>query len=235
MAWNFDKPLRTLSTAEENEQDKKLWEAESLGGITEDNNRMPVPVVWLVFLTVITAFLITFPLWGQRPNAAIYGEYVRLMNTPEIMAIQDDNAAMAKIVQMSKGVHNDKHQVDARAKGGVEAPHVAESLESEMDYDALRVRHPVSMDDLRIIKPQIEALMAKGVDLEEYNVVGDRVVIANFEGNYKANGVRERKQPWWDKGYTIDIFYLIYFFVFVTLIIKCLPPSSWQPKHNHDH
>lgn len=233
MAFNFDKPLRTLSSAEENKKDQALWEAESLGGITEDNNRLPVPVVWLLLLTVITAFLVTFPLWGQRPNAAIYAEYVRLMNTPEIMAMQDDNAAMAKIVQLSKGVHGDVHQMMAKAKGGVEAPHVGESLESEMDYDALRARHPVTMDDLRIIKPQIEALMAKGVDLEEYTVVGDRVVIANFEGNYKANGVRERKQPWWDKGYTIDIFYLSLFFIGVTMVIKCLPPSTWQPKHDH--
>jgi hypothetical protein len=235
MAFNFDKPLNTLSFPEENKKDQALWEAESLGGITEDNNRLPVPVVWLLLLTVITAFLVTFPLWGQRPNAAIYAEYVRLMNTPEIMAIQDDNAAMAKIVQLSKGVHADKHQIEAKIKGGVETPHATESLESEMDYDALRARHPVSMDDLRIIKPQVEALMAKGVDLEEYTVVGDRVVIANFEGNYKPNGVRERKQPWWDKGYTIDIFYLTMFFIGVTMVIKCLPPSSWQPKHKHDH
>lgn len=235
MAFNFEKPLSTLSFPEENKKDQALWEAENLGTITEDNNRLPVPVVWLLLLTVLTAFAITFPLWGQRPNAAIYAEYVRLMNTPEIMAIQDDNAAMAKIVQLSKGVHRDKHQIEAMKKGGVEAAHSGESFEPEMDYDGLRMRHPVSMDDLRIIKPQIEALMAKGVDLEEYTVVGDQVVIANFEGNYKENGTRERKQPWWDKGYTIDIFYVIMFFVGVTMVIKCLPPSSWQPKHNHDH
>jgi hypothetical protein len=213
MAWKLDNPLQTLSTPEENEQDKKLWEAESLGGITEDNNRLPVPVVWLLLLTVITAFLITFPLWGQRPNAGLYADYVKAMNTPEVMAIQDDKAAMEKIVAMSKG----------------------KTHTSRMDYDGLLERHPLSMDDLRIIKPQIEALMAKGVDLEEYTVVGDRVVIANFEGNYKENGARERKQPWWDKGYTIDIFYLTMFFIGVTMVIKCLPPSSWQPRHNHDH
>jgi hypothetical protein len=235
MAFDFRKPLHTLSFVEENKKDQALWEEESLGGITEDNNRLPVPVVWLLLLTVLTAFAITFPLWGQRPNAAIYAEYIRLMNTPEIMAMQDDKAAMARIVQMSKGVHNDKHQIEARAKGGVEAPHVGESLEAEMDYDALRARHPVSMDDLRIIKPQIQALMAKGSDLEEYTVVGDRVVIANFEGNYKADGARERKQPWWDKGYTIDIFYVIMFFIGVTMVIKCLPPYSWQPTHKKDH
>lgn len=213
MAFNFDNPLQTMSFPDENEKDKQLWEAESLGGITEDNNRLPVPVVWLLLLTVLTAFAITFPLWGQRPNAAIYGDYVKAMNEPEIKAIQDDKAAMAKIVAMSKGVsHN-----------------------TRMDYTGLQERHPLTMDDLRIIKPQIEALMAKGVDLEEYTVVGDRVVIANFEGNFKENGARERKQPWWDKGYTIDIFYVIMFFVGVTMVIKCLPPSSWQPRHNHDH
>jgi hypothetical protein len=204
MSWNFDKPLRTMCDEATNEADKALWEKEDLGGITEDNNRMPIPVVLLVFLTVITAFAVTFPLWGQRPTAALYVGYVHAMNSPEVMAIQDDNAALKKIIQMGKGAD-----------------------------DAKLERHPVSMDDLRIIKPQIEALMAKGVDMEEYTVVGDRVVMANFEGNKKADGTPERKQPWWDKGYLIDIFYLSYFFIGVTILIKRLPPSTWQPRHNH--
>jgi hypothetical protein len=204
MSWNFDKPLRTLCDEATNEADKVLWEKEDLGGITEDNNRMPIPVVLLVVLTVVTAFAVTFPLWGQRPTAALYVGYVQAMNSPEVMAIQDDNAAIKKIMQMGKGAD-----------------------------DAKLERHPVTMDDLRIIKPQIEALMAKGVDMEEYTVVGDRVVMANFEGNKKADGTPERKQPWWDKGYLIDIFYLSYFFLGVTILIKRLPPSTWQPRHNH--
>jgi hypothetical protein len=205
MSWNFDNPLRTMCDTATNEADKALWEKESLGGITEDNNRMPMPVVWLVVLTVITAFFVTFPLWGQRPTAEIYAGYVKAMNTPEVMAIQDDKEAMKKIIQMNIG-----------------GPH-----------DAKLERHPLSMDDLRIIKPQIESLMAKGVDLGEYEVVGDRVVMANFEGNKKADGTPERKQPWWDKGYLIDIFYLSYFFIGVIILIKRLPPSTWQPRHDH--
>lgn len=204
MSWNFDKPLRTMCDASTNEADKALWEKEDMGGITEDNNRMPMPVVLLVILTVITAFAVTFPLWGQRPTAALYVGYVQAMKLPEVMAIQDDNTAMEKIIQLNKGAD------DARLE-----------------------RHPVTMDDLRIIKPQIEALMAKGVDMEEYEVVGDRVVMANFEGNKKADGTPERKQPWWDKGYLIDIFYLSYFFIGVTILIKRLPPSTWQPRHDH--
>jgi len=204
MSWKLDKPLYTLCDEATNEADKKLWEGESLGGITEDNNRMPMPVVLLVVLTVLTAFAVTFPLWGQRPTAALYAGYVQAMNLPEVMAIKDDNEALKKIMQMHKGAD-----------------------------DAKLERHPVTMDDLRIIKPQIEALMAKGVDLDEYTVVGDRVVMANFEGNKKADGTPERKQPWWDKGYLIDIFYLSYFFIGVTILIKRLPPSTWQPKHDH--
>jgi hypothetical protein len=203
MSWNFNKPLSTMCDAATNEADKALWEKEDLGGITEDNHRMPMPVVLLVALTVLTAFAITFPLWGQRPTAAIYAGYVKAMNSPEVMATQDDDAAMKKIVQMNVG-----------------GP-----------YDALLERHPLAMNDLRIIKPQIEALMSKGLDLEEYTVVGEQVVLANFEGNVKADGMPERKQPWWDKGYTIDIFYVLYFFTMVIILIKRLPPSTWQPKH----
>ncbi len=204
MSWNFDKPLVTLVDSATNEADKALWEREDLGTITEDNNRMPLPVVLLVVLTVLTAFAVTFPLWGQRPTAALYEGYVKSMNLPEVMAIQDDEAAMKKIIQLNLGKGNDE----------------------------LLERHPLPMNDLRIIKPQIEALMAKGVNLKEYTVVGDQVVMANFEGNVKADGTPERIQPWWDKGYTIDIFYVTYFFTLVIIMIKRLPPSTWQPKHH---
>jgi len=208
MAWIYDNPLHTLTSEEQNKAAKDLWELERLGGLTEDNNRLPVPVVWLMALTIVTAFMITFPLWGQRPNAAIYQEQIRLMDTPEIQAIKDDKAAMEAI--------NQKVQADTTyfAK-----------------YGPMIVRHPVTMDDLRIIKPQVEALEKAGKDLEEYNVVGNQVHIANFQGNVKPDGSIERKQPWWDKGYTIDIFYLSAFCLSVMIVVKRLPPSTWQPKH----
>ncbi len=214
MAFKTDAPLSTLSDDALNKRAIDVWEGESLGGLTEDNNRVPQPIVALLVLTIFTAFAITFPLWGQRPNAAIYAGYVKSMNDPRIAAIQDDAAAMAEIVKANKG-----------ADGG--------------KYDAMLERHPLGMDDLRIIKPQIEALMAKGVDLSEYNVVGDRVQMANFEGNFIPDGQggmrRERKQPWWDKGYFIDIFFILFFFTGVTIAIKRLPPSTWQPDHSKGH
>jgi len=142
-------------------------------------------------------------LWGQRPTAEIYEGYVKAMDTPEVKAAPDDAAAMKMIVQMNKGGK----------------------------YDGMLERHPLTMDDLRIIKKDMEVLWAKGVDLGEYEVVGYRVVMANFEGNKKADGTPERKQPWWDKGYLIDLFYLSYFFIGVTILIKRLPPSTWQPRH----
>jgi len=207
MALALDKPLDTMSDDQLNGSAKQLWESESLGGLTEDNNRVPVPIVWLLILTIFTAFGVTFPLWGQRPNAAIYVSYVKAMDDPSLKGL-DDAQAMAKIVAMNKG---------------------------KTKYDALLERHPVTMDDLRIIRPQMEALLAKGVDLEEYNVVGARLVIANFEGNFLPNGQRERKQPWWDKGYTIDIFFILFFFTGVVITVKRLPPTRWQPRHDKDH
>ncbi len=203
--WSFDSPLNTLSTHEKNLRDEQLWEGESLGDVHEDNNPVPAPVVWLVILTVCTAFAITFPLWGQRPTAALYQSYVDSMDKPEVVGAKDDADAMAKIVAMNKGTSN----------------------------DALLERHPLTMDDLRIIAPQIKALESKGVHMHDYEVVGDQVVLANFEGNYRADGSRVRQQPWWDKGYTIDIFYLSYFFLAVFTMIKRLPPTTWQPKHDH--
>lgn len=207
MAWVFDKPLATTNSPEGNLADQKLWESEDLGGITEDNNRLPVPVVWLLLLTVLTAFAITFPLWGQRPTPAIYADYIRDLDKPEIQAIANDADAMKKIVAM----------------------HKSSALQPQLE------RHPVTMDELRALKPKIEELQGKGVDLRDYTVVGSEVVFANFEGNFRADGSRERFQPWWDIGYTIDIFYVCIFFLGVVMVVKRLPPSSWQPTHGSEH
>ena len=83
MAWRFDKPLVSLADDEQNKKAMQVWEGESLGGLTEDNNRLPQPVVWLLALTIVTAFLVTAPLWGQRPQAAIYKDYIALMDKAE--------------------------------------------------------------------------------------------------------------------------------------------------------
>ena len=64
MAWKFDNPLYSLTTEDQNQEAIKTWEGESLGGIAENNNRLPQPVVGLLVLTIITAFLVTAPLWG---------------------------------------------------------------------------------------------------------------------------------------------------------------------------
>ena len=111
MAWTFDAPLSTLSDTPTVEQAEKLWESESLGGLTEDNNPVPRLVVWLVALTVLTAFAVTFPLWGQRPTAALYAPYVNSMNKPEVLAAKDDTEAMRKIVAMNMGVGNNDAQL----------------------------------------------------------------------------------------------------------------------------
>jgi hypothetical protein len=195
------------SSAEENEITKKLWNAEDLGGTREDNNRVPMFVVMTVVLTVITAFLITAPLWGQRPTAAIYVDYVKAMDTPEIQAIVNtagDAAAMAELVKRSAN-----------------SPHARQLIQ-----------HPVTMDDMRMVKPQIESLIAKGVDLRDYSVIGPIVKIANFEGNFREDGSRMRQQPSWDKGYTIDIFFVLAFYMGVAWVTKRLPPSTWQPVHS---
>jgi hypothetical protein len=199
--------MATLSDAPTVQNAEQLWERETLGGLTEDNNPIPVPVVWLVFLTVCTAFCVTFPLWGQRPTAALYAPFVHAMSDPSVLAAKDDTQAMLAIGKLIP---------DSQSK------------------DTLLARHPLTMDQLRQIAPQIQALEARPhIDLRDYTVVGANVVLANFEGNYRPDGTRIRQQPWWDKGYTIDVFYLSAFFLGVFLVVKRLPPTDWQPRHNH--
>ena len=98
-------------------------------------------------------------------------------------------------------------------------------------YKGLQERHPVTMDDLRMVKNQIVELENAKVDLEEYTVVGDKVVLANFEGEKGPDGNKIRKQPSWDPGYTIDVFYVTYFCIAVMIVIKRLPHFSIQPTH----
>ena len=206
MGWRFDKPLVSLTDDSQNKEAMGVWEGESLGGLTEDNNRLPQPVVWLLALTIVTAFLVTAPLWGQRPQAAIYKDYIALMDSPEVQNIEGDAQKMAYIV---------KNAPDSKYKG-------------------LQERHPVTMDDLRMVKDQVIELENAGKDLEEYTIVGDKVVLANFEGELRADGTKIRKQPSWDPGYTIDVFYVAYFCIAVMIVIKRLPHFSIQPTH-HKH
>jgi len=207
MAWKMDKPLYSMADDAQNEAAKRVWEGESLGGISEDNNRLPKPVIMLLGLTIITAFLITAPLWGARPTAEIYAEYIQMMDSPSVQAISGDKAKMEYLVSNVK----------------------------DTSLKPFQERHPVVMDDLRMIKDQVIELQRQGVDLAEYTVVGANVVLANFEGELRADGTRIRKQPWWDKGYTIDIFYVIYFCVSVLIVIKRLPPFDWKPDHSVAH
>jgi hypothetical protein len=128
------------------------------------------------------------------------------MDDPGVMAAKDDAEAMKAIQKLVP---------DSSSK------------------DTMLARHPLSMDQLRQIAPQIKALQTNPkTDLKDYTVVGENVVIANFEGNYRADGTRIRQQPWWDKGYTIDVFYLSAFFLGVFLVVKRLPPTDWQPRHH---
>lgn len=209
MAWKFDNPLFSLADEEQNNKARHVWEGESLGGIAEDNNRLPRPVIYLLALTIVTAFMVTFPLFGQRPTAALYVDYIKLMDSPQVQALATDKAKMDYIVNNAKASDP--------------------AVQGQLD------RHPVTMDDLRMIQGQVVELQNKGVDLEEYTIVGPQVKLANFEGALKADGQVSRKQPWWDKGYTIDIFYVTYFCISVLIVIKRLPHYSWMPDHSVAH
>ncbi|MDQ6995772.1 MAG: hypothetical protein Q9M18_09285, partial [Mariprofundaceae bacterium] len=195
-----------------------IWEHESLGGIAENNNPLPRPVVGLLILTFLTAIAWTFPLFGQRPNAAIFSDYVTLMHSaPVQQVLQDstltttvrDKKAMAMIVDALK--------------------------DSDSPFEFQRIQHPITMNDLRIMEPKIVELQNQHVDLREYSIVGNEVTLANFEGNWKEDGTRERVQPWWDKGYMTSVFYFFGFCLAVIITVKRLPPITWKPDHTIAH
>ena len=206
MGWKFDQPLYCLSDEQEQKQMLELMEKETHGGISEGNNRFPMPLVALCALIVLTAFMITQPIWGQRPNAAIYTDFVALMDTAEVQRLATDGEKMKYITQQAMA------KATGRTPGDIE-------------------RHPLTWNDLLNIAPAIKEVQAGGgkYDLASYNVLGNRIQLANFEGAVQANGLRERKQPWFDKGYAIDLFYVSYFTITMIIVIKQLPHYTRKP------
>jgi len=217
MGWTFNNPLHSLATEDQNKAAQDIWEGENLGGIAENNNPLPRPVIGLLLLTFATAIAITFPLYGQRPTAAIYLDYVALMNSTMVQEVMNDRSI----------THN---AANKKAMALIE-----DSLEQfDSKYTFQRVQHPIDLDQLRVIAPQIVELQKAGVDLEEYIVVGQDVVLSNFF-NIQPDGSVIHKQPWWDKGYMTAFVYFIGFCLAVIIAVKRLPHWSWRPDHTISH
>jgi len=213
------KPLQTMSDDAKVKEAQYIWEHESLGGIAENNNPLPRPVVGLLLLTFLTAMAWTFPLFGQRPNAAIYVDYITLMHSAPVEAILNDTNLTS--------IQADEKAMDAIEKALAEFPSV---------YEFQRIQHPITMNDLRIMEDGIVELRNQpGIDLEEYSIIGSHVVMANFEGNWKEDGTRTRKQPWWDKGYMTSVYWFFGFCLCVIVTVKRLPPIEWKPDHSIAH
>jgi len=211
MAWKLDNPLFSLADEETNRRDLQLWEAEKTGGMWEGNNRLPYPITYLIALIIVTAFLVTTPIWGQRPNAKIYAPMVEMMNSPDIQALGSKEAKMAEMTKRTREILAGME--DSRLPGWLD-------------------RHPLTWDDLMLIAPQIREIQAAGgkYGLDEYNIVGDQVRLANFQGQiFMGTGKLERKQPWWDNGFTIDVFYVSYFVLAMVIVCKRMPHFSQKP------
>ncbi|HHM05756.1 MAG TPA: hypothetical protein ENJ19_08430 [Gammaproteobacteria bacterium] len=210
MGWKFDNPLYSLADEEENKRNLALWEEEKYGGLWEGNNRLPYPLTYLIGLVILTAFLITMPIWGQRPTVALYAPMVDLMDSPEVQRMKSPEEKMAYLTQRAMEVMEASD--DSRLPGLLE-------------------RHPIGWYDLQLIADQVREIQSAGGPhgLDEYNIVGDQVQLSNYEGNVRPDGVRERKQPWWDRGFTIDVFYVSYFCLAMVLVCKRLPHFSQKP------
>lgn len=211
MAWKMDNPLYSLSDEQEQQEILKKWGEERMGGLIHPaNNRLPFPLTFLIALIILTAFLITMPIWGQRPTAELYKVHVELMNTPEVERLATPVEKMKYLD--AEAMKRSASHPDSRNKGQLE-------------------RHPIDWDDLLNLAPQIIELQKQTkYPLDNFTVVGDKIVLANFEGNIRPDGVRERLQPWWDKGFTIDVFYVSYYCLWMVIMIKRLPHFSKKPQ-----
>lgn len=213
MAWKMDNPLYSLADEEENKIAIQKWESEKHGGLWEGNNRLPFPITFLLGLIILTAFMVTMPIWGMRPTAELYWPMVEMMDSPQVQALKTNEEKMAFLTRHAREVHSRGH--DSRLPGLID-----------------RQAPSLTWYDLQLIAPQIREIAAAGgpYGLESYNVIYDQVVLANFEGEYRADGLRHRTQPWWDKGYTIDLFYVSYFILAMLIVCKRLPHFSQKPN-----
>jgi len=217
MGWTFSHPLHSLSTKDQNKEAQYVWEHESLGGIAENNNPLPRPVIGLLLLTYFTAMAITFPLYGQRPTAAIFADYVTLMDSAEVQKTLND-----------KTISHEAADEKAMAL-------IVKSLSRfDSPYGFQREQHHITMNQLRMVAPKIVELQRSGADLEEYTIVGDTLAKANFF-NIQSDGTVLAKQPWWDKGYTIAVWWFIIFCSAVIIAVKRLPHFTWKPDHTIAH
>ncbi len=217
MAWTFKRPLYSLATEDQNKQAQDIWEGESLGGIAENNNPLPRPVIGLLVLTFFTAVAITFPLYGQRPTAAIFADYVALLNSTNVQNVLNDT---------SMGYHERNKKAMGLIKDALQ--------HFDSPYTFQREQHEISMEQLQVIAPKIVELQQAGVDLEEYIIVGPDVIKANFF-NIQPDGTVIAKQPWWDKGYHIAMWWFVVFCLAVIIAVKRLPHFSWRPDHSIAH
>src|SRR3569832_2413508 len=153
LAWFLDNPLYSLADEQENKRTLELWETEKHGGVWEGNNRLPFPFTFLIGLIVATAFLVTMPIWGQRPSAQLYAPMVALMDSPEVQALPTKEEKIRYLTQRAMEVH--KASSDTRLPGLLE-------------------RHPIQWDDLKLIADQVREIQsAKGpYGLESYSVLG---------------------------------------------------------------
>ena len=118
MAWKFDNPLYSLADEEENRRAVMLWEAERHGDLWAANNRLPFPLTLLIALIVLTAFMMTMPIWGQRPTAELYAPMVALMDSPEVQKMATNEDKMVFLTQEAMKAH--EQAKDSRLPGLLE-------------------------------------------------------------------------------------------------------------------
>ncbi len=214
MAWKMDNPLYSMADEEENRKAIQRWERDLQGGLWEGNNRLPFPVTFLLALIIATAFLVTMPIWGLRPTADLYWPMVEAMDSPQVQSLRTNQEKMDFLCRHAKETHT--------ASG------------KDSRYPGLIDRHCPSLTwyDLQLFAPQVKELAAASgpYGLESYIIVYDQVVLANFEGEYRPDGLRHRTQPWWDKGYTIDVLYVSYFILAMVIVCKRLPHFTTKPN-----
>ncbi len=208
---------------------------ETFEGIREGTNPIPAGVKILMVITIITAFLVTFPLWGQRAelNSQYWMTgYVHPLGgeaiDPTAKAVQAAAAGQPLPVDVV---------VDTWGLNEQEQNIFISVVKSTSDFDEVQKTALLLKLEAKAPKgPEEEAVYASIINnTMDYDAAAKQALVGaleqrNNEGKayvvHKTHLSKDRNQPWWDKGYMLTLLYTVAFLVWTSAVIARTPTQD---------
>lgn len=174
------------------ERTKRLLE-ETFDGIREGTNPVPIGVSVLMGITILTAFLVTFPLWGQRIQ--LTRDYWLVSYVHPLGGEPRDR------------IFTSLTEEEQRVVWALLTPRDRERFIRR--FGEAKVAHLRGAENMMVDEATKQALIQKMLQM--------RLIIP------KSHESPDRNQPWWDKGYLLTALYTTAFLVWTSAVIVRTP------------